>query len=397
MHRLYIFTGTYPYGFRESFLEQEVPYLVKAFSEVIIIPLGGEGQKCRDVPKGVRIDNRLQIKRGKKIFLGLLNLWRVFPLYYADFFRAAVCLNFNKLKKWLKTTLITSYYLQSKVIKELKGSLDHKDVIYYYWGVEYNSVALYLKGKCPQVSRFHGDWDLWYNGGIQEVYSPCREKTIMSLDCAATISNKGNLFLKAHYPYLNVQTFRLGSCFHGTARKSSDGVLRVLSCSSVYAIKRVAYIYRCLVALSEKGRIIEWTHIGDGPQFEDLASLCKANHSTLLHVNLLGRKTHDAVLAYYKNNIVDIFINLSTNEGIPVAIMEAISFNVPVVATNVGATQEIVTSETGVLVPASPSVDEVGRAIEKVVETDWNPQNYWRIHYDADKNYQNFAKYLKTL
>ena len=45
-----------------------------------------------------------------------------------------------------------------------------------------------------------------------------------------------------------------------------------------------------------------------------------------------------------------MFINLSSSEGIPVSIMEAQSFGIPVIATNVGGSGEIVVSETGVLV-----------------------------------------------
>ena len=48
------------------------------------------------------------------------------------------------------------------------------------------------------------------------------------------------------------------------------------------------------------------------------------------------------MLDYYKNNIIDIFINLSASEGIPVSIMDAISFGIPCIATNVGGTGEIV-------------------------------------------------------
>lgn len=55
----------------------------------------------------------------------------------------------------------------------------------------------------------------------------------------------------------------------------------------------------------------------------------------------------------YSEHPVDVFINLSTNEGVPVSIMEAISFDIPIVATDVGGTSEIVTDETGILVSSN--------------------------------------------
>lgn len=37
-----------------------------------------------------------------------------------------------------------------------------------------------------------------------------------------------------------------------------------------------------------------------------------------------------------------MFINVSSSEGLPVSIMEACSFGIPIIATNVGGTAEIV-------------------------------------------------------
>lgn len=48
---------------------------------------------------------------------------------------------------------------------------------------------------------------------------------------------------------------------------------------------------------------------------------------------LLGNQL---VYDFYRNNDVDVFVNLSESEGIPVSIIETISFGVPVVATDVG-------------------------------------------------------------
>lgn len=44
---------------------------------------------------------------------------------------------------------------------------------------------------------------------------------------------------------------------------------------------------------------------------------------------------------------------MSLSEGIPVSIMEAISFGIPIIATNVGGNAEIVNDETGVLIPVN--------------------------------------------
>ena len=72
-NRLFVFTGAFPYEFKENFLEQEVIYLKSHFNEVTFIPFSGAGTKQRPLPIGVKVDNRLHCSRRKKILLGLLN------------------------------------------------------------------------------------------------------------------------------------------------------------------------------------------------------------------------------------------------------------------------------------------------------------------------------------
>ena len=59
-------------------------------------------------------------------------------------------------------------------------------------------------------------------------------------------------------------------------------------------------------------------------------------------------------MSRYKNNNVDIVIisSISTDvpEGIPVSLMEAMSFKIPVIATDCGATRELVDGKSGILV-----------------------------------------------
>lgn len=51
------------------------------------------------------------------------------------------------------------------------------------------------------------------------------------------------------------------------------------------------------------------------------------------------------VYDYYKSNKVDVFVNVSYSEGLPVSLMEASSFGIPVIATDVGGSAEIIDKE----------------------------------------------------
>jgi glycosyltransferase involved in cell wall biosynthesis len=84
---------------------------------------------------------------------------------------------------------------------------------------------------------------------------------------------------------------------------------------------------------------------GDGAQAGELRSLADRAGVDL---RLLGHQ--DDVRGVYE--ALDVFVQSSDTEGVPNAVLEAMSMRVPVVATDVGGTRDIVTNEVeGLLVP----------------------------------------------
>ena len=401
MPRLYIFTASFPFGNQETFLEEEIDYLAHQFECIRIIPLGGYRMEMRQYPNNCIIDNSLHCSRHKKVLLGLLFSYKVLPAFLGDFYEHKVYLSINKLKRWVSTFILCSFYLQSPALRYVRKNLQKEDVVYSYWGSDYNIVFPWLKGCAKLVSRFHGNWDLW-TSNKEEGYIPLRDKVLDSLTLAVTISKKGELFLSRRHPNTKCITSRLGTRDCGTGIKSQDGIIRIVSCSTVYPIKRVSLIYDSVKELSHS-RKVHWTHIGGSIQssidyFNELQERVKRNDGDKnLEVSLLGNMSLNDVFAFYESHPVDVFINLSTNEGVPVSIMEAISFNIPIVATDVGATSEIVNDLTGRLVSANPSTTDVAKAIIKVISGGLTPRKYWEQNYCASKNYKDFSILIKHL
>ncbi|MBP9993456.1 MAG: glycosyltransferase [bacterium] len=394
---LYLFTFQYPYATRESFAGDELVYLAKRFDRVYIVPDDTSGNKpMRKIPENCEViigDNK---KQGKfKYFIkGVFSL-RSFGMVVKEFFGNAVYKNKVKLKSWVSFTFMLNNLLHNERYKKIEKNLCKNDVCYFYWGVGKNVLSIFWKDKAHMVSRFHGDWDLWeesYHG-----YIPFRKSVAISLDTAAFISKKGEEYFKKRYPDSNTKVFALGSkdCGVGPQINSEIDVLNVVSCSTMWKLKRVDLIFDSLNAV--KGRKIIWTHIGDGPEFENIKERVSRNKKEHLTVNLIGRLNHDDVLRYYQTHQVDLFINLSTIEGVPVSIMEAASFNIPVLATNVGSTFEAVTEQVGELVSPNPTPQEVADRITKMSQTDYSPRTYWETHYNAEINYNAFANMMEKL
>jgi len=88
--------------------------------------------------------------------------------------------------------------------------------------------------------------------------------------------------------------------------------------------------------------------VGDGPYRKDLERLASQSRCTD-EVIFLGEKNRDDIISILSDT--DIFVNPSYSEGLPTSVMEAASVGVPVIATEVGGTREIVKhGTTGLLV-----------------------------------------------
>lgn len=396
MKQLFLFTASYPFGNTESFLEDEIHYLSSSFEKVIIVPLIGANIQTREVPDNCVVYSPIVKSKLSQYTKGLFSL-RALPVFIEDFFSKKVYRNTRRLKTWFIAYILSSNILKATHVREIFKKINSNDICYFYWGKGANVLSFFYKGKAKFVSRFHGEWDLWEetSGG----YGPIRDKIANSLDRIVLISQKGKLYFDNKYPGHNTIVCRLGSKDYGIKRLKSEDKIHVVSCSTVYPLKRVPLIYESVKELANDGYHVCWTHLGGGPNFEELKDLIERRTIPNLECTLIGNVSHNRVMDFYCKNSCDVFINMSTNEGVPVSIMEAISFDIPIVATNVGGTSEVVTSETGVLVGKNPLPTEVANAIKSILNNleHYAPRSFWLKYYNADINYANFSKLLAEL
>ena len=100
--------------------------------------------------------------------------------------------------------------------------------------------------------------------------------------------------------------------------------------------------------------------VGGGPYRAELEKLAHQtdSHSSIL---FLGQKNQDEIIDVL--SATDIFVNPSYSEGLGISVMEAASIGLPIIATDIGGTREIITTDkTGVLVKAG----DVGQLAEEL-------------------------------
>ena len=141
---------------------------------------------------------------------------------------------------------------------------------------------------------------------------------------------------------------------------------------------------------------IEWHIIGDGPDKSTLEIMAEGLPPSVNCI-FYGACDEQKINEIYKTPI-DCFINASTNEGLPVSIMEAVSAGIPIVATDVGGTKEIVNEQTGVLVPSNINPQELAKAVDDNLSKFKNPDfrvgvaEFWKKNFNSKKNYASFYK-----
>jgi len=394
-----LITRQFPYGGNETFLETEIKYLSQHFDSVTIYP-STKCQRMRKVPMNVKVDNLIAEEYSKRI-KWILKTLLSFDMYFT-FLRYIKQLKTRK-SLWYLFKYCVSYNIYAFFCKKAALDYESKTLFYSYWFNPFVDIAAKKINTSHLVTRVHRG-DLYED--ISELgFFPYRESTIRKIRKIFPISEAGTGYLQAKYKIENISTSRLGiSNEPHIVSRASDSIheLCIISVSNIIPVKRVDFIAKCLTKYAEQHPEINvnWIHYGDGKEIYNVNKIvAQYGVANFIH-KFPGRVKNTLIYEYFKTHPVDIFINLSKSEGIPVSIMEAISYGVPIIATDVGGTNEIVNSSTGILLASSPTEKEVIDAIDnlRVEPKDRNIiKDFWFENFNSDNNYVTFCRALKEL
>lgn len=127
--------------------------------------------------------------------------------------------------------------------------------------------------------------------------------------------------------------------------------LRLICAGSLIPRKGQRFLLEAAAKLKDEGINVSVSLAGEGETREALLAQAQAL-GIGERVSLLGNVDHDALLRQYAEGRYDAFVLPSLHEGISVALIEAMSYGLPAVATNVGGTRELLTEGAGYLIPA---------------------------------------------
>ncbi|HWH83124.1 MAG TPA: glycosyltransferase [Burkholderiaceae bacterium] len=407
--RLVLVTVNTPFAFNggeRMFVAPELPHLVQRLGPITLAPLHASG--ARDaVPAGVEVDTSLSDTRRRGRLADLLLAW-TWPGFIDELRRAlrrGGVVGAVRVWRWAAVARATSRWARRAFPAE-----DAPLLFYTYWRGGSTLALARLAAERPRtevVTRGHRH-EL-YEDAFDPPFQPWHPAMYDTLALTVAISAHGHDYLRgAGVDAARLALHRLGTEPAATlARASDDSIARVVSCSHASAVKRVPLIARTLVALARRdpARALHWTHFGGGPTLDDARAVLRDAPPNLA-ADLRGQVEHRAVLAHYAAQPVDGFVQLSASEGLPVALQEAASAGVPMVATDVGGVRELVGDDNGALLAADASADAAASALERVLfDTDaarraarrQAARRAWETGFDARANHARFAARLRAL
>jgi glycosyltransferase involved in cell wall biosynthesis len=416
MSTLIFITSRFPFEPGEPFIEAEFPFLHSNFDRVIIITRNVTAKKLRTIPDDVKVYryNPTSTSLGYLTFPFLIFRYftKITGIYKDEIsFRKEINrpVSFKQklilLKKIIKA-LQLKIFIESIISKE---KIEGKITFYSYWmNNGAHAICMLDKLDKKKIARAHRI-DL-YEEETETNYLPLLKYTYNNLHGIFFISAHGKEYFENRLRVINPknQISRLGvvNPFKSEIRKTASGFFRIVSCSSLIKVKRVDLIILALENLKANRKII-WNHFGEGPLQDELHDLAKLKLGKLKNIDFqfMGQIKNSELLKFYAGNKIDLFINTSSSEGIPVSIMEAQSFGIPVIATYVGGVKEVVIEGTGILLPVDLMPEDLTKMIQLYVNmTEEEINNIrikafknWDLNFNASINYPDFVAKVNSI
>jgi glycosyltransferase involved in cell wall biosynthesis len=397
---LILLTRRFPYFKTEAFLESEIKILAQYFDEIIIYP-SEISSEIREVPNNVKIENDFSKKYQNK-------KQRLLRTLFSGTFWNALAIHKSQIKSLSDVLILFRFASGADAYLNFfdkKKAILEDNMVYSYWFNAAPFAFIKLKEKWGRalniISRAHR-YDIYENLPSTQKFWPFRKEILSKIDRVYSISEDGKRFIEEKYGHADkIEVSKLGVHDRGKlSYRSTKNRISIVSVSRINPMKRVELILESVTRLAEMlpDHNIFWTHFGDGDSLYELQN--KSIDLKNLTIHFPGAVKNSFIYDNYAQNPVDLFINLSASEGIPVSIMEAQSFGIPVVATNVGGSGEIVNKDNGFLLPANPTADEAADAIKITLQKSIDPEvikKQWNQNFNAEINYKAFAENLQSI
>jgi glycosyltransferase involved in cell wall biosynthesis len=402
---LLLFTNDYPFGKDETFIENEMPILAKAFDKIVVISNDCTNNQTRQIPINATIERYSYFLNKLNLFISLTGLfstsfWAEMKIIKTIYKKNYSFIIIKTILQTLQKAKVFNKNIDCIIAKH--ASADDRLFAYSYWADDTAFALTLLKKNHQNIKTFcrAHRWDVYFEENRSQ-YLPFRLALLENLDAVFVISEHGKTYIETLFSktFQNLKISRLGVPEHAISPFDYDH-FTIVSISNIIPVKNLETLVNALSLLTFK---FKWIHIGDGAHRSNLERY--ANNKIPGNYQLLGMMPNNEVITFLEQTPISLFINVSLSEGIPVAIMEALSCSIPVIATNVGGNGEIVTNRNGILIDDRSDEKTICNAITSIrnasfqesLELRQNALRSWNYGYNAEINYNQFVEAVFSL
>jgi glycosyltransferase involved in cell wall biosynthesis len=400
--QLNLFTNRYPLNGGETFLETEMKFLLPEFDQINIYPADVSGDCPKLDPKINVVTSFLHKPKSLRTLLIKYPLI-IFKWWLHEWIHSPHRMKYISQWSYNWNRFIGLISRADQLLNAEREKNSSSNIYYSYWFNEWATVLalakdMGLKGKF--VTRVHGyDFDEHQQ---PRAYHPFRYAEWKKFDAIVQISHYGMQYQLKQFPKAgHLFLSRLGVLDNGINPIPASSKYHIVSCSGFVKLKRIPLLAEILKNLNVD---FHWTHIGGGPGMEEtMKEVLEILPSSSF--TFLGQKENQEIIEYYSKNAVDLFINSSNLEGLPVSLMEAISFGIPIAGFDICGIPEIVNGHTGVLLKESNSPAVAANQLKDLllnqsrnVQFRNGVRHYWQENFNAQVNYPMFInQFLKAV
>lgn len=385
--KLAIISSSAPFGKGESFVINEANAIAAVGHEVLLIPT----QLRQGNPNRFELHDQVRLYAQASVSLRIISGFFLFALKSPlSLFSLIKMVSDKSLWNSLKNYLVLpkAIWLSGQIKKQ------HIEHIHAHWLTTSATLAMVTSHltEIPWSCTAH-------RGDI--VADNLLEKKCASAVFIRFISDSGVKLAKdlAEIPEDKIQVLHLGVGLpefdkenERPEKQDVDRPFTIVCPANLIPVKG----HNCLieaVAKMQFSKQVQLLLAGDGQLRERLEAKVKTL-GVQKHVHFKGHLPHSELLSWYRNRSVDLVVLPSLDlgnglhEGIPVSLMEAMSFGIPVISTRTGGIPELLEDKPqhrqfGVMVDAGDS-EVLAAEMDKMVESStvrkkWAEQGIIRI------------------
>jgi len=369
--KLVYITASSPWGSIEPFLLDEMLEMKDLGIDLLVIP--------RNPSKEIFNKNADNLQN-LSIWLPLINSQMAIVCLKASLSRSifwkilfSIIKNSRNIKIAIKNLAV---FPKGIFVAELIKNKNIKH-IHAHWGSTTSTMAFIISqiGKIPWSFTLHR-WDIKENNLLEEKLNSASFVRCISEHGKSELLNiLGNKYLgKIHVIHMGVKIPEETRKF-----QENNELFLIIIPANLLPVKGHRYLIEALSILINRGISNFKCHFyGQGPLKERLAIHIK-NNNVDNFIEMLGTPiSHEQLMNIFKNQNVGSVILPSINtddgehEGIPVALMEAMAYQIPVISTETGGIPELIGDGSGIMI-REKDPESIANAIEKLMK---NPSEY---------------------